>query len=228
MHLAKISNNIKMDYLTNIGIAYLAYFVGAASPGPSNIAIMQISLEKGRGAGLALGLGVLTASVFWGNLTAFGLVSVWIKYPVLSQLLAVVGGGYFLWLAYGSFVKTMSKKSLLAETSKKINFADEKIKYYLQGFAMHLTNPKAVLVWTSTILLGTQGSSSNLHTPYIVVLGCNVLGIFIFCGHALFFSNKLMRSYYRKVYKPFSLLVAVVFMIAGFILIYKPIMMLIL
>ena len=64
MHLAKISNNIKMDYLTNIGIAYLAYFVGAASPGPSNIAIMQISLEKGRGAGLALGLGVLTASFF--------------------------------------------------------------------------------------------------------------------------------------------------------------------
>ena len=85
-----------MDYLTNIGIAYLAYFVGAASPGPSNIAIMQISLEKGRGAGLALGLGVLTASVFWGNLTAFGLVSVWIKYPVLISVASSRRGRVFL------------------------------------------------------------------------------------------------------------------------------------
>ena len=206
-----------MDYLYGLHIAYLTYFVGTVSPGPSNIAIMQISLEKGRLAGLTLAFGIITGSIFWGTLAAFGLGAVLVKFPSILQLLSIIGGVYMFWLAYSNCLKIINKKPLIVSTNK-IN------KYYLQGLTLHLTNPKAILVWMTTILLGTQNNTPNLHTPYLIVFGCAVMGISIFCGYALFFSNKLMISYYKKIYKPFTLLVAIFFIGAGFTLFYKPIM----
>ncbi len=215
-----------MDYLYGLHIAYLTYFIGTASPGPANIATMQISLEKGRLAGLIFAFGVITGSIFWGTLAAFGLGAVLVKFPSILQLLSVIGGIYMFWLAYNNCIKIINKKPLVVGTNKENKRVNKRNKYYLQGLALHLTNPKAILVWMSTILLGTQNSAPNLHTPYLIVFGCVPLGISIFCGYALFFSNKLMISYYKEIYKPFTLFVAIFFIGAGFTLSYKPIMVL--
>ena len=214
-----------MDYLYGLHIAYLTYFIGTASPGPANIAIMQISLEKGRLAGLTLAFGVITGSIFWGTLAAFGLGSVLIKFPSVFQLLSIAGGGYMFWLAYNNCIKIINKKSLVVDANRKNKHGN---KYYLQGLALHLTNPKAILVWTTTILLGTQNSAPNLYTPYLIVFGCAAMGISIFSGYALFFSNNLMVSYYKKIYKPFTLFVAIFFISVGITLFYKPIIVLLL
>ncbi len=212
-----------MDYLYGLHIAYLTYFIGTASPGPANVAIMQISLEKGRLAGLTLAFGIITASIFWGTLAAFGLGAVLVKFPSMLQLLSIIGGVYMFWLSYNNCIKIINKKPLPEDTNKENKQENKKNKYYLQGLALHLTNPKAILVWSTTILLGTQNSTPNLYTLYLIVFVCAAMGISIFCGYALLFSNKLMTSFYKKIYKPFTLFVAIFFIGAGLTLFYKPV-----
>src|SRR5690348_14073527 len=57
----------------NLLIAYSAYFVGTASPGPSNLAIMSIASNSGRRAAFAFAAGVMSGSFFWAMLAALGL-----------------------------------------------------------------------------------------------------------------------------------------------------------
>ena len=54
-------------FSANLLLAYTAYFVGAASPGPSNLAIMSIAANHGRKAALAFAFGVISGSMFWAT-----------------------------------------------------------------------------------------------------------------------------------------------------------------
>jgi hypothetical protein len=54
-------------------IAYSAYFVGTASPGPSNLAIMSLAMSAGRRSALTFALGVVSGSFFWALLASLGL-----------------------------------------------------------------------------------------------------------------------------------------------------------
>lgn len=57
-------------YLPQLLIAWTAYLIATASPGPAILAIITTSVSQGRKAGLALALGVLTGSYTWAMLTA--------------------------------------------------------------------------------------------------------------------------------------------------------------
>ena len=57
----------------NLLLAFAAYFVGCASPGPSILAIMTTAMSRGRPRALALAAGVMCGSLVWGVSAAFGL-----------------------------------------------------------------------------------------------------------------------------------------------------------
>lgn len=61
-------------------IAYGAYFVGTASPGPSNLAIMSLAMSGGRRAALTFALGVVSGSFFWALLASLGLSAMLASY----------------------------------------------------------------------------------------------------------------------------------------------------
>ena len=63
-------------FSANVLLAYSAYFVGTASPGPSNLAIMGIAMNAGRRAALVFALGVISGSFFWALLASLGLSAV--------------------------------------------------------------------------------------------------------------------------------------------------------
>lgn len=46
----------------SILMAYTAYILGASSPGPSNMAIMNTAMSRGRPAAFAVAAGVITIS----------------------------------------------------------------------------------------------------------------------------------------------------------------------
>lgn len=65
---------IASPFLTaDVLIAYSAYFVGTASPGPSNLAIMSLAMSAGRRSALTFALGVVSGSFFWALLASLGL-----------------------------------------------------------------------------------------------------------------------------------------------------------
>jgi threonine/homoserine/homoserine lactone efflux protein len=68
-------------------LAYTAFAIGVASPGPSVLAVMGTAMAQGRARALALASGVVCGSLFWGLCAAFGLAALMARW---SGALAVV------------------------------------------------------------------------------------------------------------------------------------------
>ena len=92
-----IANMTGNTYIsTNLLLAYAAYFVGTASPGPSNLAIMSIAASHGRKAALMFALGVISGSMFWAMVATLGVSAALIAYSQFIVAVKVFGGLYLL------------------------------------------------------------------------------------------------------------------------------------
>ena len=89
-----------MDYLNHLMIVYGAYIVATASPGPSNMAIMAVAMNRGRRAGLAIAAGIVTGSLLWAAIAATGLSSLLATYSDALFVIKIAGGLYLLYLAW--------------------------------------------------------------------------------------------------------------------------------
>ena len=86
-------------YLPGILLAYSAFFLAIASPGPNVLAVIGTSMGVGRTSGLALALGVAAGSFLWALLTACGLSALLASYASALTAIKIAGGLYLLWLA---------------------------------------------------------------------------------------------------------------------------------
>lgn len=196
----------------NLLLAYSAYAIGTASPGPSNLAIMAIAMDSGRKAALVFALGVVSGSVFWGLLAALGLSAIFSTYASAILVMKILGGVYLLWLAAKSARAAFSAQTgpAVAQTPA----SDASARTCFRGAAMHLTNPKAIFVWLSIVSLAmpTQPQTSD---ALLVVAGCTLIGTAVFCGYALVFSTPIARRAYRASRRWFEGALALMFGYAG-------------
>lgn len=79
--------------------AAMAPMMAAASPGPSTTAIMGAAMGQGCASAIALALGVISGSLFWGVLAATGLSTVLAAWAPAIFAIKICGGLYLLWLA---------------------------------------------------------------------------------------------------------------------------------
>jgi threonine efflux protein len=198
----------------NVLLAYTAYFIGTASPGPSNLAIMSLAMGSGRKAAFAFALGVMSGSFSWALLASLGLSAVLATYSQLLVAIRVIGGVYLLWLAWKSARSALTPQMPLAATTR---VADSSRRLYVRGLLLHLTNPKAILVWLSIVSLAVPAggaSSGGSHTA-AVVLGCMAIGVCVFSSYAVLFSTATARRVYGSIRRWLDGSLAVVFSIAG-------------
>lgn len=185
-----------------------------ASPGPATLAIAGASMEKGRLFGLYLSLGVLTGSLIWSMLAAFGLAAVLKSNIWLFENLKYLGALYLLYLSYKSL------KSAL--TSRPPNIAKVQLhsisSSYLKGLLIHLTNPKAILFFSALYSIGvpTTATPQDL-LSVVVVVGAVSSAVFI--GYALLFSHAGVRNFYIRSKSIFEGVFAMFFGTASFKLI---------
>jgi threonine efflux protein len=193
-------------------IAYGAYFVGTASPGPSNLAIMSLAMSSGRRAALTFALGVVSGSFFWALLALLGLSAVLAAYSQCLAAIRIAGGLYLLWLGFKSARSALRGGALPAGSARQ----DEPLKrLYVRGLLLHLTNPKAILVWMSIVSLAmsSAGGAANM-VP--VVLGCMCIGVSVFSSYAMLFSTASARRIYLAIRRWLDGSLAIMFGIAGF------------
>jgi threonine efflux protein len=195
----------------NVLLAYTAYFIGTASPGPSNLAIMSLAMGSGRKAAFAFALGVMSGSFSWALLATLGLSAVLATYSQLLVAIRVVGGLYLLWLAWKSARSALTPQMPLARTARA---PDSSQRLYVRGLLLHLTNPKAILVWLSIVSLAVPASGGAAHTAP-VVLGCMGIGVFVFSSYAVLFSTATARRVYGSIRRWLDGSLAVVFSVAG-------------
>jgi threonine/homoserine/homoserine lactone efflux protein len=119
-----------------------------ASPGPNMLAVASVSLGSGRVAGLLTVAGVATGALIWSVLFAFGAGALLTAFPELVTAMKLIGGGYLLFIAVkavrSAFARTPAVAAERIERSR--------LKAYLTGLAVVLTNPKAALMWIAIAL----------------------------------------------------------------------------
>ncbi|MCJ8056317.1 LysE family translocator [Shinella curvata] len=198
-------------YLPQLAVAWTAYFIATASPGPAIIAIIATSISRGRRAGLALASGVLTGSYIWAILTASGLSALIRTYGEALIVLKIVGGCYLLWLAWNAWrAARRSEETYRAQMAAMPALSPR--RQYLKGLGIHITNPKAIFNWIMLTSLGMP--PGGVMATFIA--GCMVLGICVFLGFALVFSLGPVHRAYLKSRRAIEGVMAAFFAFAGF------------
>jgi threonine/homoserine/homoserine lactone efflux protein len=141
-----------LDY----ALTFAVFAVSVASPGPATLMITSTAMNRGRRAAVPLALGIMTGSLFWAVTAAFGSLSAHGSSASLFEVLRFAGGGYLAFLSWKSLRRAVVAPPMAATGPAG---AGSHWRNYLAGALLHLTNPKAPLVWLATLSIGANQSS---------------------------------------------------------------------
>jgi threonine efflux protein len=198
-----------LDILTAIIASLGAYLIITISPGPANLAVMNVSMRSGKLHGLSLGAGIVSGSVCWGMIAALGLSTFLSTNAYAFTIVKTLGGLYLCWMAYKALSSARKKTSDLLMESEYIN--ESLGKSYLQGFIIHITNPKAVFAWASVMTLGLQPDVAVWSLALILIAGGCTLQAIVVGGYAVIFSTKTMMSFYGRSRKKIESVLGILF-----------------
>lgn len=199
-------------YLPGILLAYSAFLLAIASPGPNILAVIGTSMSVGRPSGIALAFGVAAGSFTWAVFTVIGLSALLSIYASALLVIKIFGGLFLLWLAYKSFKSAASKHDIEAKElagGKRSSFG-----YMTRGYIIQMTNPKAVLAWIAIISLGLS-DGAPLWVGAVIVLGTFVLSVVIHVLYAVAFSTSAMMRIYGKSRRVIQGILGTFFAFAG-------------
>jgi len=194
----------------NLLLAYTAFAVGVASPGPSVLAVMSTAMTQGRARALMLAAGIVSGSLCWGLCAAFGLAALMERWTGALAVVRTVGGLYLLWLAWQA-ARKMRAGARMPDAAPP---AASPARTYARGAMLHLTNPKAMVVWLSVVSLALPAGARQADA-LAFVLSCALMSGSIFCCYALAFSTARAQRTYRAGARAINGVLAGMFAFAG-------------
>ena len=197
--------------IEHLALAWLAYTIGVAAPGPATLLIAISSMERGRAVGMTTAGGVLAGSLFWGILAGLGFAALLATAGWLTSTVRVVGACYLLYLCFRSLRAAWRNDPV---ASVELNAARSLRASFVRGLLVHLTNPKAVLVWGATISVGTPPGAPAWFA-LVVVASCWLIGIAIFGGYAWLFASPRAQAAYRSAKRGIDVAAGMIFGAAG-------------
>ena len=182
---------------------------GVAVPfGPMNVLILSYALKSFKNA-FFLGLGAMSADIFYFSLLLFGLLK-FLNNELMSKILAIFG---FCFLTYLAFLSIKTKpKNLELKESKEKNTA---FKSYVKGFVLNLSNPYIISFWLSI-------SSFLSKEKHYFILGFGLfVAIFIWVFCLSFFVSRFADKFSAKVLFYINIASALIIEYFAIALIYK-------
>ena len=118
-------------------------------------------------------------------MSALMLANVWV-----FEIVRYAGAAYLLWLAYKSLRSAWRGR---APNAARIPQA----QLFLKGFALHLTNPKAILSWGAIYAIALPPGAGGAAVWHL--FGALILtSMMVFWGYAVLFSTpRIARAYAR-------------------------------
>ena len=176
-----------IDYIPQL-IIYI--FIAAITPGPNNTIAFYTSynfgIRKSLHIPIAASLGVSVIQF----LCCVGLGAILIKFPIIQNILKILGCIYLIYLSYQISKFKLSKNK---NNQKKINF--------IECFLFQFMNPKLYVFATTTSVIFTNYSYNFILETSIIVSVMAILTIFsitvwIFIGNILLslFNNEKQRK----------------------------------
>ncbi|MGI9377361.1 MAG: LysE family translocator [Tsuneonella suprasediminis] len=195
------------EYHPNL-LAILSIFtVGVASPGPATLMILGTAMARGRAPAVTLSCGVVLGSMFWASVAALGFVAALKTSATLFMALKLAGSFYLIFLAAKSWRSAFTPGATVAPRSVR---TDSLMRCFAQGLLLHLTNPKAPLVWLATLSVGV-GDKAPAAFLMTAILICAFIAMAVFVGYAFLFSTQTASRIYLSVRRPVDALLGLLF-----------------
>ncbi|MCV0416153.1 MAG: LysE family translocator [Brevundimonas sp.] len=144
--------------------------VMAITPGPANLFAVATGMEKGRASALVGVVGMNAATLVWFAAAALGLGALVKAFPQAFRLIAVAGALYVAWLGLkalrGAFRTAADPQSIFVRRGRSA---------FVDGFAVQIANPKAVLFFTA--VLPPFLDVSRPVVPQLVLFAAAVIGM---------------------------------------------------
>lgn len=199
-----------IDVLPTLFAAWLALAAAAISPGPNMVAVASRGLGAGHKSALTVALGIAVGGFFWALLTAVGLGALFQKFPVLLQVLGIIGGSYLAWLGYKGWRAALIGSASDISPANGAGFWRD-ARY---GLIVTATNPKVALLWAS--LSTFVGSATTSLIILLIFAGTSVLILFvIYGGYGLLFSLGGVRKLYVRFQKMSEAVFGTIFGVIG-------------
>lgn len=194
-----------LDHI-DLPLILAAALIGVASPGPSTLAIAGTSMEAGRRRGLALASGITLGSLTWSIAAAAGLGAVMLANAWVFEAIRWAGAAYLAYLAVRSARAALRPGRVATRAVQARSTA----RMVLQGFALHVTNPKAILFFGSLYALGVPADASASELA-VVVAAVGLQSAVVVHGYALLFSNPVAAKVYVRLRPWFEGVFAIAF-----------------
>lgn len=191
-------------------VLWFAWIVAGGSPGPATLSIAGTSMESGRRSGLAMSLGILAGSAFWGFAAAFGMSAIMLANAWIFETLRYAAAAYLLYLAFKSVRSALSNRQSLSQKA----FAGSLKQIFARGALLHLTNPKAILSWGAVYAIAVSPDARVVDLLWM--FGFLFSGsIVIFISYAFLFSTLRVVAAYQRMRKVFEFTFAALFGVAS-------------
>jgi len=181
------------DYLPQLMLAWSIQLMGVISPGPGIMLILGVATKQGRLPSLVTAFGIACASIVLSTATVLGLAAVMAEMADMMIYVRLIGAGYLTWLAYKAFrTAVQNPEPLMAVRS-----ASSAWRAGLTGFALQLSNPKAIFFWLAVASVGGVGNAP-ISVVLIFIAGAFVISFAGHGGYALILSSEpIRRGYFR-------------------------------
>jgi threonine/homoserine/homoserine lactone efflux protein len=136
--------------------------------GPIGLLVIQRTLHHGRAVGLATGLGAAVADAAYGAVGAFGVTALIAALQALRVPLALVGGGFLLWLAWRTW--WASGQTVQAGAGVELVAAPSLPASFVGTLLLTLSNPATILSFVA-IFGALAGSLQAPASPWLMVAG---------------------------------------------------------
>jgi leucine efflux protein len=132
-------------------------------PGPGTLAILNATARDGMRAGLGAVLGTLAGDLAYMVAAVIGLAAVMNANPMLFNALQWFGAAYLCWMGV-----QLLRRHLAAATPLPVQRTSG-WRYFRQGLAVSLTNPKVILFFVAFFPLFLRHDSSSLTLAAMMV-----------------------------------------------------------
>lgn len=136
----------------------------AAPVGPIGLLTIQRTLERGRAAGLATGLGAAAADAVYGAVGAYGVQGVIRLLSAARVPLALGGGVLLLWLAWRTWHAAVDPQAAVVRDARRL------LGLFAGTFALTLSNPATILSFVA-VFGALAAGTAQLPSPLPMVLG---------------------------------------------------------
>ena len=137
----------------------------AAPVGQIGVLAIQRTLDHGRAAGLATGLGAALADAVYGAVGAFGVTTLIAWLLGVRLWLALFGAAFLLWMAWRIATQPVTPRSDERASGRSL------LRYFAGTFVLTLSNPSTILSFIAVfgVLAGRAPAASA--SPWAMVSG---------------------------------------------------------